>query len=103
MAASPLLVKALLAEEEQKLQVQDELLKKALAIALKRGGDFADVNVENRITRSIILEERKFKGAVFGLVRGAGVRVIDGDKTGYAYTDELTEEKSSGQPKLLPS
>lgn len=93
LAASPALVKALLAGEGPKLQVPDEILKKAIATALKRGGDFADVFVENRITRSLLLEEGKFKSAVFGLTRGAGVRVIDGDKTGYAYSDELTEEK----------
>lgn len=93
LAATPALVRSLLAGEGQKLQVPDELLKKALAVALKRGGDFADVYVENRVTRSLLLEEGRFKSAVFGLIRGAGVRVIDGDKTGYAYTDELTEEK----------
>ncbi|MDD8031154.1 MAG: TldD/PmbA family protein [Acidobacteriota bacterium] len=94
IAASPLLVKSLLAGVEgQRLQLSDDLMKKAISTALKRGGDFADLYVENRITRSIILEEGKYKSAVFGLIRGAGVRVIDGDKTGYAYTDELTEEK----------
>ncbi len=93
LAATPALVRSLLAGEPQSLQLPESLLKKAIATALKRGGDFADVYVENRITRSILLEEGKFKSAVFGLVRGAGVRVIDGDKTGYAYTDELTEEK----------
>lgn len=93
IAASPFLVKALLAGQGQTLQLEDEVLKKALAVALKRGGDLADVYVENRVSRSLLLEEGKFKSAVFGLVRGAGVRVIDGDKTGYAYTDELTEEK----------
>lgn len=93
IAASPVLVRNLLTGGETKPLVSDELLKKALNTALRRGGDFADVYVENRVTRTIILEEGKFKSAVFGLIRGAGVRVIDGDKTGYAYTDELSEEK----------
>lgn len=92
LAATPALLRSLLAGEAQSLQLPESLLKKAIAAALKRGGDFADVYVENRITRSILLEEGKFKSAVFGLVRGAGIRVIDGDKTGYAYTDELSEE-----------
>ncbi|MGB4704382.1 MAG: TldD/PmbA family protein [Candidatus Saccharicenans sp.] len=93
LAATPALIRSLLGGEAQSLQLPESLLKKAIAVALKRGGDFADVYVENRITRSILLEEGKFKSAVFGLVRGAGIRVIDGDKTGYAYTDELSEEK----------
>ncbi|MGC8747144.1 MAG: PmbA/TldA family metallopeptidase, partial [Candidatus Saccharicenans sp.] len=94
MAATPALLKTLLAQGGgEKLQIDEDILKKALARALKRGGDLADIYVENRVTRTIILEEGKFKSAVFGLIRGAGIRVIDGNKTGYAYTDELTEEK----------
>ena len=94
MALTPTMVKTLLAAGNQaKLEVPPELLQKVIASALKRGGDFAEVYVENRISRTILLEEGKFKSAVFGLVGGAGVRVIDGDKTGYAYSDEVSEEK----------
>ncbi|HNS05960.1 MAG TPA: TldD/PmbA family protein [Candidatus Saccharicenans sp.] len=94
LALTPNMVKTLLAGGSQtKLEVPPELLQKVIASALKRGGDFAEVYVENRISRTILLEEGKFKSAVFGLVGGAGVRVIDGDKTGYAYSDELSEEK----------
>ncbi len=94
MALTPTMVKALLAGGNQaKLEVPPELLQKVITSALKRGGDLAEVYVENRISRTILLEEGKFKSAVFGLVGGAGVRVIDGDKTGYAYSDEVTEEK----------
>ena len=70
-----------------------DLLKKTIVHALKKGGEFADVYVENRISRNIRMEESKFKSGVFGITRGAGVRVISGNKTGFAYTDELTEEK----------
>jgi TldD protein len=68
-------------------------LEKVIARALEKGGDFADVYVENRISRRILMEESKFKSAVFGISQGAGVRVISGDKTGFAYTDELKDEK----------
>ena len=39
------------------------------------------------------MEEGRFKSAQVGISRGAGVRVIVGDKTGYAYTDEVSEAK----------
>ncbi len=65
----------------------DRVIRKALAL----GGEFADVYVENRISRNILLEEARFKSAEFGISQGAGVRVILGDKTGYAYTDEVSE------------
>jgi len=69
------------------------LLQKIIQKALENGGDFAEVYVENRIARNISMEESKFKSGVFGISKGAGVRVIAGDKTGYAYTDELSEAK----------
>jgi TldD protein len=64
----------------------DRVIRRALA----KGGEFGEIYIENRISRSILLEEGKFKSAVFGISQGAGVRVISGDKTGYAYTDDLT-------------
>lgn len=67
-------------------------LNKVIRRALSKGGEFGEVYIENRVSRSILLEEGKFKSAVFGISQGAGVRVISGDKTGYAYTDDLTLE-----------
>jgi len=68
-------------------------LNKVIAAALAKGGEFGEVYIEHRISRSILLEEGKFKSAVFGISQGAGVRVISGDKTGYAYTDEISQAK----------
>jgi len=70
-----------------------EDLNKVIRQALSKGGDFGEVYIEHRVSRSLLLEEGKFKSAVFGISQGAGVRVISGDKTGYAYTDEITEAK----------
>jgi len=75
-----------------KVQIDPHLLDMTIRAALTHGGDFADVYVENRIARSIVMEESRFKSAEFGVSQGAGVRVIAGDKTGYAYTEEITEE-----------
>jgi len=69
-----------------------QVYNRTIQKALEKGGEFADVYVENRISRNIIMEESKFKSAVFGINQGAGVRVISGDKTGFAYTDDITEE-----------
>jgi TldD protein len=74
-------------------EVDPGLLNKIIRKALEKGGNFAEVYIENRITRNISMEESKFKSGTFGIVKGAGVRVLAGDKTGYAYTDELSEEK----------
>ncbi len=39
------------------------------------------------------MQESKFRSGLYGISQGAGVRVISGNKTGYACTDEITEEK----------
>src|SRR5207244_1830644 len=63
-----------------------------LSEALSRGGDYADLYFEYRINHSIVLEEQIIKSATKGVSLGAGVRVISGEKTGYAYSDDLNRE-----------
>ena len=75
------------------LAIDKSILDKVIARALMKGGDFADVYIENRVSRQIVMEESKFKSGLYGISQGAGVRVISGNKTGYAYTEEITEEK----------
>ena len=63
-----------------------------LSEALSRGGDYADLYFEYRINHSIVLEEQIIKSATKGVSLGAGVRVISGEKTGYAYSDDLNRQ-----------
>src|SRR5262252_9085069 len=60
--------------------------------ALSRGGDYADLYFEYRINHSIVLEEQIIKSATKSVGLGVGVRVISGEKTGYAYSDDLNRE-----------
>ncbi|MBS0012040.1 MAG: TldD/PmbA family protein [Bacteroidales bacterium] len=71
------------------LDMDKETLDRVIAEALASGGDFAEVYLENRVSRNIVMEESKFKSGLYGISQGAGVRVISGNKTGYAYTDEI--------------
>jgi TldD protein len=99
MAASPAILSSLVScsgsdgNSYSQLDIDKAVLDRVIASALKNGGDFADVYLENRISREIVMEESKFKSGLYGISQGAGVRVISGNKTGYAYTDEITEEK----------
>jgi TldD protein len=98
LAATPSLLASLLSTVESgaaaaSLEVDPQMLNRVIQSALAKGGEFAEVYLENRISRDILMEESKVKQAVFGISQGAGVRVISGDKTGYAYTDEISEEK----------
>jgi len=60
--------------------------------ALFRGGDYADLYFEYRINHAIVLEEQIIKSATKGVNLGVGVRVISGEKTGYAYSDDLNRD-----------
>lgn len=98
LAATPALMSQLLSckggeLQSSKQELDPQILNRAIRKALEKGGEFADIYVENRISRTITMEESNFKSAVFGISQGAGVRVISGGKTGFAYTDEITEEK----------
>ena len=60
-----------------------------LATALSRGGDYADLYFEYRVSNAVNIEEQLIKSAAKAVAQGVGVRVIIGEKTGYAYTDEI--------------
>ena len=68
-------------------------LSKYLAAALREGGDYADLYFEYTTSSSILLDESLIKTATEGISMGCGVRVLAGDQTGYAYTDDLSPDK----------
>src|SRR5687768_9078487 len=76
----------------EKYNVTNGDLEAYLAEAMSRGGDYADLYFEYRINHSIALEEQIIKSATKGISIGVGVRVVSGEKTGYAYSDDLNRE-----------
>jgi len=78
---------------EEKFGVSESDLEKYLAAALAAGGEYADLYFEYRTSSSISLDESLIKGATEGVSAGVGVRVIAGERTGYAYSDDLSSEK----------
>ncbi len=67
------------------------LARATIARALARGGDFAEVFVEDRDGLALRLEDRRLEQVVGGRERGAGVRLLHDERTYYAYTDALDE------------
>jgi TldD protein len=68
-------------------------LERFLAAGLSAGGDYADLYFEHTTTSSILVDESLVKSASEGISMGCGVRVLAGEQTGYAYTDDLAPEK----------
>src|SRR5271157_1559126 len=68
-------------------------LESYLGEALSQGGDYADLYFEYLATSTIGIDESMVKSAAQGVSMGVGVRVISGERTGYAYSDDLAPEK----------
>ena len=66
-----------------------DVLARVLERALRRGGDFADVFFEHKRTQSFRLQDGAVREASSSVVRGAGVRVVVGQRAGFAYSDDL--------------
>jgi len=61
-----------------------------LSIAMKKNGDFGEIYFENSKESSIKLQEGKIQSTQIGYSRGVGIRVLSGERTGYAYSDDLS-------------
>src|SRR5437899_4914072 len=77
----------------QKFGITPNDLQKYLAEALSAGGDYADLYFEYLTSTSISVDESLVKSASQGISAGCGVRVISGDRTGYADTDNLSADR----------
>jgi len=55
-----------------------------------RDVDYADLYFESRVSEAVSMEERIVKRAAKSISQGVGVRATAGEKTGFAYSDELT-------------
>src|SRR5712671_2040210 len=77
----------------QKFGITPNDLQRYLGEALSAGGDYADLYFEYLTSTSISVDESIVKSASQGISAGCGVRVIAGERTGYAYTDDLSPER----------
>src|SRR3954465_10360525 len=76
-----------------RFNLSDSDLQKYLSAALSAGGDYADLYFEYLTSTSITVDESLVKSATQGVSAGCGIRVISGDRTGYAHTDDLAPER----------
>lgn len=67
-------------------------LVRVLGHALSRGGDYADIYFEHSFSGSVTLQDESVNRAASNIDYGAGVRVVYGNKTGYAYVENITPE-----------
>ncbi|MEZ5273377.1 MAG: TldD/PmbA family protein [Ilumatobacteraceae bacterium] len=75
----------------QAAMIDQDVLERVLAAAVRTGAEFAEVYAEDKRSSSIGLDDGKVEQVTSGRDRGAGIRVVKGDTTGFAHTADLTE------------
>jgi TldD protein len=69
------------------------IAQRLLSAALGSGGEHADLYFEYRSGADFVMEEGRVRSVGRGVTLGLGVRVVRGDATGYAYTEELSDAR----------
>ena len=68
-------------------KVSQENLRRLTETAIRRGGDFADLYFENTTYFNLLLKDGVVSSGGFHTDFGVGIRVLKGEKTGYAYSE----------------
>ncbi len=67
-------------------------LEQILGKTLSPSIDFADLYFQQHISEGWVLEEQTVKSGSYNIEQGVGIRAISGEKTGFAYSDELNQK-----------
>ena len=78
---------------QNRFGITERLLERCLGQALSAGGDYADLYFESVTATALGVDEQIVKSASQGTSAGCGIRVLSGERTGYAYTDDLSPER----------
>ncbi len=71
--------------------IDEAVIQRVIGAALRTGGDFAEVFAEERRSSAAQLDDGRIEDMASGLERGAGIRVVVGETTGFAHTSDLSE------------
>src|SRR5688572_358312 len=83
---------ASLAEWPGGFPLDPKVATQVLAEARRRGAPFAELYVEMRTRTRVALAESQVESIEQGVFSGCGVRVVDGERTGYAFADSFALE-----------
>jgi TldD protein len=70
--------------------IDTDVIEATLAVALRTGADFAEIYAEDKHNTSVALDDGRIEQVTSGRDRGAGIRVIKGETTGFAHTSDLS-------------
>src|SRR6202048_5463425 len=78
---------------QSRFGMSEGALERILGAALERKADYADLYFEYRSAEGLSLEESIVNHTSKSVSHGVGVRVCAEDRTGYAYSDEVTSDR----------
>jgi TldD protein len=73
--------------------IDAHLAERLLGVALSTGGEYADLYFEYQSASDFAFEEQRVRTVGRAVTLGLGVRVVCGEASGYAYTEELSETR----------
>ncbi|MBL8510334.1 MAG: metalloprotease TldD, partial [Betaproteobacteria bacterium] len=71
-------------------QLTDAALESVFGDILTHDADYADLYFQAARSESWSLEESRVKSGSFNIDQGVGVRVVSGEKTAFAYSDDIS-------------
>jgi TldD protein len=92
--------------EENLLDASDlskQILETALDSIYQHDNDFADLYFQASQHETWVLEDGIIKEGSYNIERGVGVRAVSGEKTGFAYSDEISPDALSKAAKAARS
>jgi TldD protein len=72
--------------------VNEMIIQDVISEALSNGGDYCDLYFQHRVNNYVGLEDDAVNKARNNIDFGVGIRVLNGDQTGYSFTEEITPE-----------
>ena len=78
--------------------IEEAVAERVLGDALRTGGDFAEIFAEDRRSSLARLDDGRVEELTSGRERGAGIRVVVGETTGFAHTSDLEKQIAALTP-----
>ncbi|HUJ66334.1 MAG TPA: TldD/PmbA family protein, partial [Acidimicrobiales bacterium] len=72
--------------------IEESVVADVLGSALRSGGEFAELFAEDRRGTAARLDDGRVEDMASGRERGAGIRVVIGETTGFAHTSDLSQD-----------
>jgi TldD protein len=71
-------------------EITEEQLQKVIITAMDKGADYADIFFEHTVNNTAMLQDNKVNRAYSDIKYGAGIRVLKGEQTGFAYSENTS-------------